>query len=269
MINPLKISFYSPIANKTNFKSRNTLSLNHKDTLSFSGKKYVQENLLGEKILIPKAVQDAKRSSKRISVEGRTKKRSNGVFLGNDNLFLTTAHSFRDDYGYVGVGKHFQKENKYCTNQGDLAKIAPELDLSLIKLRPVEGLEYSKSEPVKFASSEPKITETVYILGSNSHWEGQKAIPARISEISGLVNDAKNYTFGNKATHYQIFSEILEKNKDRFSASGLSGSPVVNENGELVGILDRGKIDGNQGAFYIIDTYTINKFLSGQIASQG
>ena len=232
----------------------------HNNALSFLGKSQVMQKVFGEQFLIPKAVYDAIPCSKTISVRKMTEKpiiNGNAVYLGGDK-FLTLAHCFEDSYDYLDIRKELlEKNNDIFTVPGKAVELSEDLDLAIIKSQIKETRGFAKSLPIKIADKSPKVKDTVYIIGSNGFWEGQKAIPATV--LTESEKFSVNSSVGHKANYYHIKSEFPFKRNNEFSADGLSGSPIVNKEGELVGILKAGR---NNSEFLIIDLDTIKKFLS-------
>lgn len=246
-----------------NLPSNTGLNYSSSNNLKFSGKKFVMQKILGERVLIPKAVHEAKRCSKiiEIKVDHHHVEFGNGVCIGKDT-FLTVKHLFNEPYSSVGVGKLYPDEThlRFNVNKAEKIKSDFSLDLAIVKLK--ESInKFSQSIPVKLAENSPTPKDTVYLLGSNGFWEGQKVIPFKITAKSPQLRLNRFFSNGAKANYFEIMSNMLYKKVGEVHTRGLSGSPVVNAAAELVGIAARGQDRINN--LFIIDLDTIKSFLTG------
>ncbi|OGI00638.1 MAG: hypothetical protein A2Y25_04610 [Candidatus Melainabacteria bacterium GWF2_37_15] len=238
------------------------IRINHNNALSFSGKFQVLQSLFGERFHIPRAVHDARRCSKRIEVQLTSGEVEGGnvVYLENGK-FLGVNHYFENPYEIFGVGKYVLKKDTYELELGKMIESSHRLDLAITESHAKGVRDLSRSLPIKIADRSPYINDTVYIIGSNGHWEGQKAIPATVLSKSRKLPPAIDSSAGTEANYYEIKSAILYKHRDKFSAPGLSGSPVVNKKGELVGVA-ADSYPNDWSKFNVIDLNTIKTFLS-------
>lgn len=290
MINSLQnINLYKSSEKQSTQKATNIKPSIIKNTMSFSGKSFVLQKLFGEKILIPRAVHDAIQSVKNIGIafeDAQLQTKSvigNGVYLGND-LFLSVEHLFESlnkaPIKKQAVGKLNIIKNRIFNNTTETNSVIHSipLDLAVFKResRNIKINEFfSKSKPIPFAESMPKQGETIYMLGHNCNplLRSPKAIPMEFhrnigkQKVAYHSNDDTTKT-GESVDFYRSMSDIIEKNSHRFEGTGMSGSPIVNSKGELIGITLRAHsteengIDRPSGVFYFIGIDQIKEFLS-------
>ena len=217
------------IINNINFNN-----YQNKQNPCFFGKSSVQINCLGEKYLVPRKVADVRRSVKCAFAKDKFDEGivsvTNAVKIEN-NLFLGVAHLFEGikEVSLVAIGKLNNKGNR-LSNLVSQHIEKNEIDFSLSKVEMEKGCTVAKSNPVKFTQKMPKTGETVYIVGYHMDFKGPKAIPVK---YEGFVS-SKNGGISRKANCIKIKSDFL---KDKVNPHGLSGAAVVNNDGELIGVL--------------------------------
>ena len=138
----------------------------------------------------------------------------------------------------------------------------PNEDLCLLKrLRREQEALYSQSKPIRIASKGPeRKDQDVYIVGYHHYIDGLKKlqyIPAKfVSNVGKLAEEHP------QACYFEIHSAVIKDKK--FDCRSLSGSPVVNKCGELLGIVGRADVD-DQGIptspLFALDLKTIQNFL--------
>jgi len=245
---------------------------NTNNTVLFSGKKYVEQSLFGEKMLIPREVHDAKESSRIFDGELKSGKDivGNAVYLG-DNQFLTVNHFFEipdpnssssiisREFNTKGIGKIYNSSNKkpvFIENKIKDVINDYGFDLAIAKVEDKE--KNALPNPIKIAKYPPYKGETVYIIGKKMPLDGIKAIPA-VFEQQVLNTTRWDRKTGLKSSYSLIKSDLLEKNG--LTAKGFSGSPVVNKKGELVGIFAQG-FEKYPEFKFMVDLNTIVPFLT-------
>ncbi|EKQ57913.1 MULTISPECIES: trypsin-like peptidase domain-containing protein [unclassified Clostridium] len=152
-------------------------------------------------------------------------------FAINKNIIITNAHVV-EDFANVSVKLY---NDKTCS--GKVIKIDKNVDLALVQVD--ETLT-----PLKLASEDKvSIGKEVYAIGA------PKDIPYTMTK--GIIS-AKNRKVGNHE-YIQIDASIN---------SGNSGGPLVDENGEVIGINTMKMVDA-EGIGFAIGTSYINDFING------
>lgn len=201
---------------------------------AFTGKKFVQMNLYGDKYLVPRAVADARKCIKQSFLEVS----SVDLFSANavnikDNIFLGVAH-FLDamkTLSLIAIGKITNKK-EYIANEVSKFTTDNSLDLAAFFAKIKNQKSIAKSTPIKLAEKLPQKGETVYIIGYHGSYSGPKAIPA-IFATECAPNAFKGQKYGELANSFKVHAFVL---KNRINPVGLSGAAVVNAKGELIGI---------------------------------
>ena len=244
--------------------------------LQFAGKpETVKSSFLGTEFEIPQEVVEAGKVVKTLA----TKKSdyvlscSNATYLGND-LFLGVAHALNPDVpGGKRIGQYSPNKKRmlHGAEQISIKALRQNLDLSLLQKRGLISLLQrvlalnSDSEPIKLAEHEPSEPgEEVYMVGHHTGFKGLQYIPATFDEKLVKFTD-DDIISGFDATYSRIFSKIVDNR--HFDTASLSGSPVVNKKGELIGIYACSTVRSvngkgeNTGTLYMIDLDTIKAFL--------
>jgi len=231
---------------------------------AFSGKKFVQMNLHGEKYLVPKAAADTRRCVKQTVFHKSTDSIwvANAVNLKN-NIFLGVAHildDFTQNIASLGVGKNCNREI-FMLNQVDKFKPKSNLDLALFEVNQIEREKFfAQSNPIKVAEKMPELNEDVYISAYHNSYNGPKIIPAKfLGECS--QNVFQRFKLGREAKPYEAYSQVID---DKINPSTLSGGSIINANGELIGIQKAAYIKQNNksnGNIYFIGIEDIKTFL--------
>lgn len=152
-------------------------------------------------------------------------------FAISQNTIITNAHVI-DGFSTVSVNLY---NNKSCS--GKVIKIDKNVDLALIQVDEI-------LTPVKLGSPDSiSIGKEVYAIGA------PKDIPYTMTK--GIIS-AKNRKIGNYE-YIQIDASIN---------SGNSGGPLIDENGEVIGINTMKRIDA-EGIGFAIGTSYINDFING------
>lgn len=242
----------------TNYKNR--------ENLSFSGKKFVQMKFLGEKYLVPKAVADVRRCVK----QSFLKDPHTGIHTINvvnimKDVFLGVAHLFDnliDKTSPSAIGKKTNK-GEYIGNEIYNHKTDKIKDLAIFQTKIGDGdIPISRSTQIIFSKKLPQKGELIYLISRHISFKGPKVIPCLYHGKLNpdLVKDAK----GRTVAHF-IYSDILHK---KINPQGLSGSAVVNKNGELIGLQSVAEIyardSKSTGVMSFIGLEDIKSFLKEQ-----
>ncbi len=99
-------------------------------------------------------------------------------------------------------------------------------------------VDYESSHVLKFSQSKLKLLDTVYICGHPLGWMNNWTVSEGV--VSCLERDCEGF-----------FGEFLMLQSDAASYPGNSGGPVVDEKGEIVGVLVGG-INGTECLSYIV-----------------
>lgn len=163
----------------------------------------------------------------------KLKNKGNTIFLadGDSSLGLGTGFIISDD-GYILTNEHVAGEklsNCYITlengtmHTGEVVWADRDVDLSIIKIKAegLKSLELGDSDSLK-------ITQTVYAIGNPVGFEFQRTVTSGI--ISGL-----DRTIKLTEDDENFFMEDLIQTDAKINP-GNSGGPLINENGEVIGI---------------------------------
>lgn len=162
---------------------------------------------------------------------------------------IATAFAITAD-GYVVTSKHVVGNKKFVTieQKGDslvkykakVISVNDKLDFALLKIVDKSFVSLPKI-PYSFSSREIDLAQHIYALGypKNDIVYAEGAV----SSLSGLEGDT---------TFYQL---------DIIAANGYSGSPIINERGELLGVISGKKTDAD-GETYCTKMKYIIKFLA-------
>lgn len=238
------------LGNINNFSYTN---YQNRENLTFSGKSFVQMNLLGEKYLVPRSVADVRRSVKTVFAKDKFNEKFISIINAinfENNLFLGVAHLFDGikEVSSVTIGKIYNKGKK-LVNKVEQHIEFKKFDLGMFKIEMPKDFIFAKSNPIKLADKLPQKGETVYIVGYHKEYKGPKAIPASY----GRLINPRRCSISPAANCFKITSDFL---KGRLNPHGLSGAAVVNKEGKLIGILTDAKFNRknkkSNGTFYAI-----------------
>lgn len=167
-----------------------------------------------------------------------------GVILSRDGLILTNNHVI-EGYSKVGVIFSTDSDSEKVTI-GDVIRIDEISDLALVKISDkTPGLI-----PLPISREKVQIGEDVHAIG---HPLGEDWTYTR-GYISQLRAD---YTWQTGITEHHIADVIQTQTPIN---PGNSGGPLLNENGELIGINTFGNVNG-QGLNFSLSLSTVEKFL--------
>lgn len=183
------------------------------------------------------------------SIVGISKIKNKGstIFLtdSNEKLGLGTGFIVSDD-GYIVTNEHVsgeKYENCYITLEngtsytGKVVWSDEDIDLSIVKINVNNLKTISMGDSDKI-----KLTQKVYAIGNPVGFEFQKTVTAGI--ISGLDRVVK---LEEETTTYM--EELIQT--DAIINPGNSGGPLINENGEVIGI-NTVKISSAEGIGFAI-----------------
>lgn len=241
----------------------NKVYSNYPDNIFFQGQKTTNETVFGERYTIPIAVEKAKQSIAELRKNPKGNYAGNVICIGN-NTFLSVKHLFDEtvDFNHIetGIAKRFKKSrkelkkieatnNKIPTAKTEIIDQDKTIDLALYK---TSDTNFSKLKPLTLAKRYPNIGSTIYLIGKNGYFNSIKAIPSKFTEPFGEEMSGYDIEF------LTINSELIKQQRD-FSAPGLSGSAIVNREGELIGIAEVSMYDKT---IYAIGLKTIRQFLN-------
>lgn len=149
-----------------------------------------------------------------------------GFILDPHGIIATNAHTVRDA-GNVFVTLHDQTRVP-----AKLMHIVPNTDIAFLYIEPPYPLT-----PLQFADSDAAaIGESVYTIGHSQWLKG--------TLIGGNISGLGKENFGGAAhvTLLQVNFQVYQ---------GDSGSPILDKDGKLLGIISAGKTDGNRVTFAI------------------
>lgn len=230
---------------------------------TFTGKKFVQMKLYGDKYLVPRAVADVRKCVKQsfLEISDVDLFSANAVNI-KDNIFVGVAH-FLDEMktlSLIAIGKITNKK-EYLANEVYKHTSNESLDLAAFYAKIKNRKSIAKSSPIKFAEKLPQKGETVYIVGYHGSYSGPKAIPA-IFATENISNLFQGQKYGSAAQSFKAHAFIL---KDKINPIGLSGAAVVNEKGELIGIQKAANVNERTdlctGEIFCTSIDTIKSFL--------
>ena len=139
-----------------------------------------------------------------------------GFIVDEKGLILTNAHVIKN-YSYISVQLHSGE-----TLSADVIDVDQVADLALIS---IEGKYKQKFPAVNFCKSNLQLGETVIALGS--------PLKLRNTITSGIVSAVSR---SNKEIGYKIEADLEYIQTDVTITRGNSGSPLVNLDGEVIGI---------------------------------
>ena len=145
-----------------------------------------------------------------------TPKQATGFFIGSEGVILTNYHVVRNTNLKTMIGKSI-KDTIY--SNFEILSVDPDSDIAVLK---VSGIQ-EKESYLELVSSEKK-----YLIGDEVNWIGHPI-------------GAENFTFSNG-----YISQLSTKgNVETIQFNGVgyhgnSGSPILNSDGEVIGILHGG-----------------------------
>lgn len=166
-----------------------------------------------------------------------------GIVLSKTGVILTNEHVI---HGYRKVGVVFSNDqNADDVSIGEVIKIDEISDLAIVKINSLPGLI-----PINLASSAPEIGDDVHAIG---HPLGENWTYTR-GYISQIRND---YSWQTGTTEHHIANVIQTQTPIN---PGNSGGPLLNENGELIGV--NSFINSRaEGLNYAVDMSSVKTFL--------
>lgn len=194
------------------------------------------------------------------SIVGISKIKNKGstIFLtdSNEKLGLGTGFVVSED-GYIITNEHVsgeKYENCYITLEngtsytGKVIWSDEDIDLSIVKINAnnLKSLDIGDSDKIK-------LTQKVYAIGNPVGFEFQRTVTAGI--ISGLDRVVK---LEDEKTTYM--EELIQT--DATINPGNSGGPLINENGEVIGI-NTVKISSAEGIGFAIPINIIKPVIEG------
>lgn len=148
-----------------------------------------------------------------------------GCFISDDGIIMTAGHVVKDATSFVIILRDGR------TFESTVAWAADNMDVGFIKIKDVY------TPRLQFSTTSVKLGQTVYVCGHPLGWMNNWSLSKGI--ISNVLRDCEGF-FG-------AFDMIQS---DAASWPGNSGGPVVDENGEIIGVLVGG-IVGNECLSYI------------------
>ena len=173
-----------------------------------------------------------------------------GTVVSDDGFFLSNAHvvaELSDDHKTVEnfcediYGESGKEKYRF---DAEVIYVDPDIDLALLKTAPNENLR-----PVSFSDRLVEHGDRVYAIG-NSKGEG-------LCIVEGIVSDPRRRLEGKS---YLMVSAPV--------TNGNSGGPVFDSNGELVGIVAKGRKDVSS-MNYAIPNDVIMRFIADAEAKEG
>jgi putative serine protease PepD len=149
-----------------------------------------------------------------------------GSFISDDGVILTAAHVVRDAYQFDVT----LRDGRVFTSTVSMA--ADNMDVGFIKI------DYVATPVLRFSTEPVELGQTVFIFGHPLGWMNNWSV------TKGIVSNTSRDTEG-------FFGRWNVIQSDSASWPGNSGGPVVNENGEIVGVLVGG-IYGMECISYVV-----------------
>lgn len=152
-------------------------------------------------------------------------------FIIDQGKVITNLHVIQDaEFGYITISG----ESKKHKIEGYLA-VDKINDLALLSVPTLEG------NVIELSTNSPEIGDKIYAIGN------PKGLSGTISE--GIISGIRNF---NNEELIQITAPI---------SPGSSGGPVINNNGELIGV-SVGTIDAGQNLNFAIPTKYVSKLIN-------
>lgn len=185
---------------------------------------------------------------------------SNAAYLGERDTFIGNFHGLKHGLGtFVGFRKSIAENYKVA--EMELSAASTGMDLAVVEKPSGRIPSFSKLEPIVLAKKGPsRDGDEAYIVGYQKSVNGINVIQGSYEgEIPQSMVPPNE--MGGKSSYFVLHAPSLEGRE----AATLSGSPVLDKKGRLVGILATALCDASgrcKGDVAIINLPTIRKFLN-------
>jgi Trypsin-like peptidase domain len=186
---------------------------------------------------------------------------SNSVHIGNGK-YLIAEHG----YEYSGAKNYLGsvKEGLDATNslywENSLQKCAIGKDLALV------AIPHTQAPVIAMCQKPLETGEQLYVIGYWKRKESPIILPVNYSGNTNTILESNPTRYNEAGRKYGVvYSDWIGSKKG--SVEGLSGSPVVNAQGEMVGLLikqiaDPNKVDSYTGSLVMRPASVIQEFVN-------
>ncbi len=215
---------------------RNKIDGNLKDDIAELSRE-IEKNNQETNALIQTESNKIKAIEKDVAVTKKTNLAGTAFMLSNDGYLITNYHIVRDGLGVKKQVTIEQQGEENISYKAEVVATNPKLDFALLKINDNSFKTYPKI-PYSVSDKTVSLAQKIYTLGYPKndivYTEGA------ISSLSGLKNDTM---------FYQL---------NIISAPGSSGSPIINDKGELVGVLASRNAQAEGQTYCVKMKYVLN-----------